>query len=34
MTVGQLNERMIKEDLEHHGEEVDEGNWVETPERT
>ena len=34
VTVGQLNEAMIKEYLEHHGEEVDDGVWVEAVDRT
>ena len=34
VTVGQLNEAMIKEYLEDHGEEVDDGVWVEAVDRT
>jgi putative transposase len=34
VSVGQMNEASIKEYLEHHGDDVDDGIWVKEQERT
>jgi putative transposase len=34
VTVGQFDEGLVKAYLAHHGEQIDDGVWVDSPERT